>query len=75
MPDKGQILRLYKSLLKYVRSLEHSDQAFLTNRIRQEFRKVPKEADQAYTNFLYEVGLYKIFHYDLNLEGPIHTGE
>ncbi|PAA74948.1 hypothetical protein BOX15_Mlig018510g1, partial [Macrostomum lignano] len=39
MSDKRAILRLYKSILRYIGSLQLSDHAFIVQRMQQEFRK------------------------------------
>lgn len=55
IPSKGQILKLYRDLLKYGKQLQLTDKAYFENRIRSEFKQnknIVKEDDIV---FQYEV--------------------
>ncbi|VDL60189.1 unnamed protein product [Hymenolepis diminuta] len=58
MPTRLQSLELFRSLVKYIRSLEHTDQKYLLSRVKSEFRKSNEKNDDEYSEFLYEVRLY-----------------
>ncbi|KAL5112971.1 eRF1 methyltransferase catalytic subunit mtq2 [Taenia crassiceps] len=42
MPSRVESLELFRSLVKYIRTLEHSDRRYLLNRVKEEFRKSNK---------------------------------
>lgn len=58
MPTRKQSLELFRSLVKYVRTLEHTDQRYLLNRIKSEIRQSSEKNDEAYSQFLYEVRIF-----------------
>ncbi|CDS35962.1 hypothetical protein EmuJ_001192410 [Echinococcus multilocularis] len=55
MPSRVESLELFRSLVKYIRTLEHTDRRYLLNRVRAEFRKSNEVNDPAYTEFLFKV--------------------
>nr|CDS22749.1 Complex1_LYR domain containing protein [Echinococcus granulosus] len=55
MPSRVESLELFRFLVKYIRTLEHTDQRYLLNRVRAEFRRSNEVNDPAYTEFLFEV--------------------
>lgn len=43
---RGQILRLYKDCMVYLNSLKYSDNGFLKNKVKQEFKKAVADEDE-----------------------------
>ncbi|KAH9286743.1 hypothetical protein ECG_00018 [Echinococcus granulosus] len=62
MPSRVESLELFRFLVKYIRTLEHTDQRYLLNRVRAEFRRSNEVNDPAYTEFLFERGKALLNH-------------
>lgn len=56
-PSRQQVLRLYRALLTYGRTLEHSDQEHFYRRIRREFEKNKNLVSEDEKLFHFEKGL------------------
>ncbi|KAL5969181.1 hypothetical protein TSMEX_003074 [Taenia solium] len=62
MPSCVESRELFRSLVKYIRTLEHTDRRYLLNRVKAEFRKSNEVNDPDYTEFLFERGKALLKH-------------
>lgn len=53
---RNQILKLYKDLLRYGETLQHTDKEFYVKRIKKEFKKNRSIEEPSEINFNYKVG-------------------
>ncbi|VDN95945.1 unnamed protein product [Rodentolepis nana] len=68
MPTRLQSLNLFRALVKYIQSLEHTDQKYLLDRVKMEFRMSNEKNDDEYSEFLYEVRIFNLLSCNFNRE-------
>ncbi|XP_066247894.1 mitochondrial ribosome and complex I assembly factor AltMIEF1 [Euwallacea similis] len=57
LPNKREILKLYKNLLRYSEQLQFTDQSYFTRRIKKEFKDNKNITDESDISFKFEKGI------------------
>lgn len=64
---RQHILKLYKDLLRYGETLQHTDKDFYIKRIKKEFKKNKNLEEASEINFNYKVNITEISYFTNNL--------